>query len=156
MPGELPLVRVFVACEELEYDSGAGQVTLHKLFHRIVRSPEEPFPCMPEQLALYAMLTNGRGKHYFGLGLFFLENGMERTIKAPVTKEINLGADPTMVHGLPVPHVRAVFDRPGQYLFALLCDGRRIAEYPFEVQGSWTGIRNLAEPWSSRSTSCLS
>ncbi|MCI0381217.1 MAG: hypothetical protein L0215_26835 [Gemmataceae bacterium] len=59
---------------------------------------------------------------------------MEHTIKEPVYKEIDLGQDPTVVHGLPVPHVKAAFDKPGQYTFSLFCDGQRIAECHVEVQ----------------------
>src|SRR5262245_29920435 len=134
MATETPVVRVFVACEELDFDAGGKDVTLRKLFHRIKRLPGEPFPCVLEQMALYALLTNGRGKHQFGIALFFLDHGVERTVAGPTHREIDLGEDPVAVHGLPVPHIKAIFEEPGQYTFALLCDGQRIAEYLVEVQ----------------------
>ena len=134
MVTEVPVIRVFATCEELEYESDARKgVTLRNLFHRIVRLPGEPFPCIREQMALYALLTSGRGKHQFGIGLFFLDNGEEVMVNKAVYKEIDLGQDPTVVHGLPVPHVKAIFQKPGQYSFALLCNGQRIAEFPVEV-----------------------
>src|SRR5262249_51804671 len=120
-------------CEELVFDAGGKEVTLRKLFHRIKRLPGESFPCIVEQMALYALLTNGRGKHQFGIALFFLKNGVERPLTEPIHREIDLGQDPVMVHGLPVPHIKAVLEEPGQYTFALLCDGQRIAEYHVEV-----------------------
>ena len=55
-------------------------------------------------------------------------------IREGVFKEIDLGQDPMVVHGLPVPHIEVIFEKPGQYSFALLCDGERIAEYAVEVQ----------------------
>jgi hypothetical protein len=84
-------------------------------------------------MALYALLNSGRGKHQFGIGLSFLDNGVEVMINKPVYREIDLGQDPTLVHGLPVPRIMAIFEKPGQYTFALLCDGQHIAEYPVEV-----------------------
>lgn len=135
MEAEIPLVRLFAACEELEYNvDGGKEVTLRRVFHRIARLPGEPFPCVREQMSLYALLTNGRGKHQFGIALFFLENGVERKIAGPFYREIDLGNDPTIVHGLPVPQIRAIFHEPGQYSFVLLCDEQRIAEYHIEVQ----------------------
>lgn len=134
MANEIPIVRIFAGCEELEYEPDARKgVTLRNVFHRIVRLPAEPFPCIREQMALYAMLTNGRGKHRISICLYFLHDGEEVTINKTPDKEIDLGKDPTVVHGLPAPHVKAIFELPGQYAFALLCDGQRIAEYPFEV-----------------------
>jgi len=85
-------------------------------------------------MALFALLTNGRGVHEIGIELTVLDNGAERVLRRPAPRRVDLGQDPTETIGLPIPLKNVVFDRPGQYTFSLLCDGRRIAEAPVDVR----------------------
>jgi hypothetical protein len=130
---EIPVVRHFLACMELEVSANRG-VTIHNLIHSIVRLPGEPFPCVREQMALYALLTNGRGEHDFAIELVYAGEMEEQTVFKSQPRRIDLGQDPTMVHGLPIPRMRVVFQRPRPYMFYLLCDGKRIGEEYIEVR----------------------
>jgi hypothetical protein len=133
MAAEIPVVRLFAACEEIQMEPGSPNVSLRNVFHRIVRLPGEPFPCVCEQMALFALLANGRGDHEFRVDLTILDEGADRLLFQSPTRQVDLGQDPTMVQGLPVPRMRVLFSQAGQYTFHLVCDGRRIAEYHVEV-----------------------
>lgn len=132
MASEIPVVRHFLACLELEASSQG--VTIRNLIHSIVRLPGEPFPCVREQMALYALLTNGRGEHDFAIEMVYAGQMDEQLVFRTKPRRIDLGQDPTVVHGLPVPRMRVVFHRPGPYTFFLLCDDVRIGQEYIEVR----------------------
>jgi hypothetical protein len=134
MASEVPMVPHFLACLEVVVETGSRTVTLRDLIHAIVRLPGEPFPCIREQMALYAVLRNGRGEHQFAVELTFLDHGVERALRRLDPRPVELGQDPTTVHGLPIRLRNVTFDQPGQYTFYLLCDGRRIAQEQVEVR----------------------
>ncbi len=60
MAVELPLVRHFIACKAIVIDSDTT-ISLQHLTSFIVPLPGEEYPLIREELALYALLTNGRG-----------------------------------------------------------------------------------------------
>jgi hypothetical protein len=134
MASEIPLVRFFVVCEEVIADSGQRKYTLRDLIHSIVRLPGEPFPCIRSQMALFALLTNGRGKHEIGIEWTIFEDGEEHLLRRPAPRPVDFGQDPTLIYGLPIPLKNVVFGRAGQYAFNLLSDGRRIAEAYVDVR----------------------
>lgn len=134
MASEVPVVRHLIACQEVVVQPGSRNVALQNLIHAVVRLPGELFPCICQQIALYAMLTNGRGGHDFAVEMTLLEGAVERTMYTSSSRRVDLGQDPTTVHGLPIRMVNVVFDQPGQYMFYLLCDGQRIAQEQIEVR----------------------
>jgi len=134
MASEVPVVRHLVACLEVLVEPASRNVTLRNLIHAIVRLPGEPFPCIREQMALYAVLTSGRGKHELAVELTFLDQGVERSLRRSASRPVDLGQDPTTVHGLPIRMKNVTFDQPGQYTFYLLCDGQRIGKEQVEVR----------------------
>jgi hypothetical protein len=133
MASEIPIVRYFVPCLEIVAAPDRREVTLRSLIHSIVRLPGEPFPCIRERMALYALLANGRGQHEFAVALAYFHEGIEQLRQRP-GRMVDLGQDPAVVHGLPIALQNVTFDRAGQYAFHLLCDGRRIAEAPIDVR----------------------
>src|SRR5687768_3898377 len=98
MATEIPVVRHFLACAELEVSGDRG-VTIRNLIHSIVRLPGEPCPCVREQMALYALLTNGRGEHDFAIELVYAGEMEEQVMFKSQQRLIDLGQDPTIVHG---------------------------------------------------------
>jgi hypothetical protein len=136
MATEIPVVRHFVACEAVvvDPDPASRKATLRNVFHAIVRRPGEPFPCICEAMALYALLANGRGEHEFAVELTFFDRGEERSLHRSQARPLDLGQDPSVVHGLPMALRNVTFNEPGQYTFYLLCDGQRIAQEQVEVR----------------------
>lgn len=134
MASEVPIARHLIACQEVVVQPGSRTATLQNLIHAIVRLPGEPFPCLRLQMALYAVLTNGRGEHDFAVEMTLLEQAMERTLYKSSPRRVDLGQDPTIVHGLPIRLTNVVFDQAGQYTFYLLCDDQRIAQEQVEVR----------------------
>lgn len=126
MAVEIPLVRHFVACKEIVVAEGKN-VSLKDLVFVIVPLPGEHYPLLREDLALYALLTNGRGKHTFALELTRFEGEEVRVVRTP-SREVDLGQDPVIVFGMPIPLKNVKFQRPGQYTFHLLCDDTVIAD----------------------------
>ncbi len=126
---EVPVVRHFIACLETVLSQGGRGVTVHDLIHAIVRLPGEGFPCIRQKMALFALLTNGRGSHDFALELTRFDRGVERLVHPRLrVGRLDLGQDPTVVHGLPIPLKNVVFPDAGQYAFHLICDGQSIAD----------------------------
>ncbi len=134
MASEIPIVRHLVACLEVVAEPGPRDVTLRGLTHAIVRLPGEPFPCIREQMALYAVLTNGRGEHELSVELTFLDQGAERSLRRSAPRRVDLGQDPTQVLGLPIGMKNVTFGQAGQYTFHLLCDGQSIGQEQVEVR----------------------
>jgi hypothetical protein len=128
MASEVPVARYFLVCEAIDLSPDGQSVTLRNLIHAITRLPGEPFPCERRPIAFYALLTNGRGGHDFGVELTRLDGGVERPVARTGTISRDLGQDPTVVHGLRLPVPVVVFPETGQYTFHLLCDGRPIAD----------------------------
>jgi hypothetical protein len=135
MANEVPLVRHFIACREIVVHPGYREVTLENVIHVVFPLPGEPFPCILDPMALYALVTSGRGEHDIAVELAFLDQGVERTLRQSNPRRVDLGQDPTVVQGLPIP-LKIRFDRPGQYTFYLLSDGKRIAEEHVEVRSA--------------------
>ena len=131
---EVPLVRYFLVCEAVDRSPDGRNVSVRNLIHAVVRLPGEPFPCERRPIALYALLTNGRGTHDFSVELTRLDRGQETVVARAGVIRRDLGPDPTVVHGLPLPAKAVVFPAAGQYTFHLVCDGRRIAEQHVEVR----------------------
>jgi hypothetical protein len=134
MASEIPVVRSFQACLEVITDPGGTGVTLKTLVHAIVRLPREPFPCIREELALYALLSNGRGEHAFAVELTRFDLGAETVVGRVGPVRIDLGQDPVIVHGLPIPLRNLVFKEAGQYAFYLRCDGQPLADVKIAVR----------------------
>lgn len=130
---ETPVVRYFVACRQIDVDPARRHVSLQRLVYKIVRLPGEPFPCICEPFALFALLTNGRGTHELGVELAYFGSGEESTIWHSPNRSVDLGPDPTVVHGLPIPLRNVIFERAGQYTFHLLCNGQRLTQAEVEV-----------------------
>ena len=122
---QLSVVRHFIACEDVVSDGKS--ITLRNLVQAIVPSPGEKYPLIAERMALYAVLTNGRGKRSFALEMTRFERGEEASIKRMPAREVDVGQDPTAFRGLPFP-LKVVFAKPGHYTFHLLCEGVAIAE----------------------------
>jgi hypothetical protein len=94
MATETPIVRHFVACSEITIAPGGDSVTLQDLIHAIVPLPGEKYPCVRESMTLYALLTNGRGKHEIALELTCFERGQEVTVKRTPSKGGRFWAGP--------------------------------------------------------------
>jgi hypothetical protein len=134
MASEIPVVRSFEACLEVVAEAGGTGVTLRTLIHAIVRLPGEPFPCVREEMALHALLSNGRGEHQFAVELTRFDHGAETVVGRVGPVRIDLGQDPLTVHALPIPLRNVVFNEAGQYAFYLLCDGQPLADVKIAVR----------------------
>jgi hypothetical protein len=128
MAVELPIVRHFIACREIVYDSGGQNVSLKHLVSAILPLPGEQYPLIRDEMALFAVLTNGRGKYDFALELTRFEAGEEVRVVGTPSRAVDLGQDPAAILGMPIPLRNIVFEQPGQYTFRLLCNETVIAE----------------------------
>jgi hypothetical protein len=131
---EIPVVRFFLACRQIEVDASRRDFSLQRLIYKIVRLPGEPFPCLCEPMALFALLSNGRGTHSFGIELTWFSEGEEETIWQSASRPVDLGLDPTAVLGLPIPLKNVTFAQAGQFSFHLLCNESRIAVVEVDVK----------------------
>lgn len=131
---EIPVARFFLACRQIDVDALRRDFSLQRLIYKIVRLPGEPFPCLCEPMALFALLSNGRGTHSFGIELTWFSQGEEMMIWQSASRPVDLGSDPMAVLGLPIPLKNVTFGQPGQFSFHLLCDEKRLARVEIEVR----------------------
>jgi len=131
---EIPLVHSFLVCRRIELDAARRDFSLHRLVYRVMPLPGEPLPYICESMALFALLSNGRGTHEFGLEQVLFDHGVEEVIWQSDRRMIDLGMDPLVVHGLPIPLRNVLFPQEGQYAFCLQCDGQRLAQAELEVR----------------------
>lgn len=124
---ELPVVRYFLACREIERDTESGDTTLHRLIHAIVPLPGEEFPVRQNPFVLFGLLSGGRGNHAISIQFTQFELGEEILISAPPARFVDFGQDPIRVFGLPMELENVDFETSGQYSFHLVCDGHRLA-----------------------------
>lgn len=118
----LPVVRHFIACERIE--KATEYYSLINLLPVIRGLPGATFPRIHPVLYLFAQITGGRGSHSFQIERVFADDESTHTSKAVM---LDLGSDPLVVHGLPFRLKNVRFQRPGLYVFRLLCDGQVIA-----------------------------
>jgi hypothetical protein len=139
MASETPLVRYLIACREIIVSSDNRDVTLRGIVHAVVALPGESFP-LRQDLALYALLTNGRGPVDVSIRFGHLRRGEDGTageeieIATSPAQRVELGQDPSAVLGLPIPRIRLPFREPGQYVLYLLCDGQPIGQVYLEAR----------------------
>jgi len=134
MASEIPIVRNIQSCLAVEMEPSGSGVTLRTLVHAIVRIPGEPFPCIREEMAIYALLTNGRGEHDFSIELSYFDMGLETTFSQLGPLRIDLGQDPLAVLGLPIPLRNVIFPLEGQYTIYLACEGQPLADVKLLVR----------------------
>lgn len=122
-----PVVRVFLACREIITEPDSGDVTLLRLIHAVRPLPGERFPIRQERLALFGLMSSGRGKQQISVEFTRFEKGQEVVLASPPARIVDFGQDPVVVLGLPMELENVVFESPGQYSFHLVCNGHRIA-----------------------------
>ena len=124
----LPVVRHFIACEDVEPSQDGRQYTLRNLVHAIRPLPGEAYPCLHPEVCLFVLMTDVYEQHRIRVELVFWHQPADET-SIYTTREgiLNLGSDPLIVHGLPIRLRNLLFPNAGLYEFRLWCDGQIIA-----------------------------
>ncbi len=133
---EKPVVRHFIACERIDRSVDGAHVTLHNVVHVIRPLPGNPYPRIHPELALFALLTNGRGPHALTVELVVGVGPNARQVYRTRSVTIDLGPDPLLVHGFPVRLQNLPVPHPGQYEIVLFCDGEPVARELIEARES--------------------
>ena len=90
-----PIIRHFLACEEIERLSDGRQFTLHKVIQAIYLRPNGLFPQIVPEIALYVVLTDAVGSHTFTIELVtWDEEGQEESLFESRAAVVELGDDP--------------------------------------------------------------
>jgi hypothetical protein len=133
---EPPIARHFIVCERVDRSADGRHVTLHNVIHSIRPLPGHTYPRIHPGVALYAVLTNGRGQHTLAVELLAGVGPTAASIYRTRPFTIDLGNDPLVVHGLPIRLWNLPFPSPGQYEFVLLCNDVPIAHELVELRDS--------------------
>lgn len=127
----VPIAKLFVACDSIDIQ----EQTLRRPVTAIHPMVGDDFPTIHGELWLYALLTDGLGKHdvqlEFGFDLSVDENISLRTTSR---RTIDMGTDPIAVHGLPIPVRNLPLRQPGYIDIKLLCDGVEVARTTLRVR----------------------
>ena len=122
--GEMPLpyVVAMVFCNAITVELGTNNITLHECFSTILAMS---FPAVHPKMALYVVLTNGRGDVPFRLALVHSEMDSEPIFEARGTIPFT---DPLATVELRVPIPPASFPQPGVYFLQLYANNRFLME----------------------------
>jgi len=80
MAARQPVVRHFIACEEIERSADGQHYSLLKLVHMIRPLSGEPYPRIQPELQLFAMITDGHGRLPFTVELATWDGLEQRSI----------------------------------------------------------------------------
>jgi hypothetical protein len=131
---ELPLIRHFLACDEIIISPDGERYSLVNLIHAIRPLPGVTYPRRHPLLCLFVQMTNGRGSHVFRVEFVSGVGPAERTIYATPSRQYDLGNDPLAVLGLPIRLENLSFPAAGQYEFHLICDEEILARTAIELR----------------------
>jgi hypothetical protein len=134
MADQKPVVRHFIACEQVELFPDTRQYTLHKVIYVIRALPGAPFPRIQPAIDLFALLSDGQGTHHFWIDIVTWEATEERSIFTSREAILDLGQDPLKVLGWPIHLTDIPFLQPGLYEVRLACDGEIIAREPIMLR----------------------
>ena len=126
MSGQIPIVRHFIACEQLQI-SPEGRYSLFNLIHAIHPIEGATYPRIHPEIVLFALLTDGNGEHEFYVEVIYWSDGEQQSTWKTKIVKLDLGNNPLHVHGWPIRLKNVLFSQPGQYDFVLWCDGSEIA-----------------------------
>lgn len=131
---EAPIVRHFVACEDIVLSDDANSYSLIDVMQVIRPPPGDSFPCISPVVCLFTALANGRGEHTFAIQLIYFSLAEEDEVYRTPDFTRNLGQEPLTLHGLPIRLRNLIFPQPGQYEFRLLCNDVDIAAAKIEAR----------------------
>lgn len=136
MAARLPVIRHFIACEQIEQFPDERRYTLHKIIYAIRALRGTSYPRIQPAIDLFAVLTDGHGAHRFSVDLVTWDNAEERSNWTSREVIMDLGQDPLTVYGWPIHLANIPFHRSGLYEFRLVCDGEVIAREPLLMRES--------------------
>jgi hypothetical protein len=126
-----PVVRHFIACEEVR-ESASGRYSLIEVVHAIRAAAN--YPRIHPQITLFVMLTDADGMHDFWVEWVLFDRGQQRSLWTTKPVNLELGQDPTQVHGWCVRLKNIWLPQPGDYEFVLWCDGEIVAREPIRAR----------------------
>ena len=125
---ERPHARSLFLCDQVVFEQRTNKPTLVGVFTGVACSA---FPSVPQNLDVFASLTNGHGDVVLDLQVIRLAtdeqiNGQSIEVTFP---------DPLTVFNLRFRFRQLSFPEPGDYLFQLSCDGDVICHRRIHVYG---------------------
>lgn len=123
-----PSVLSINVCDSIIRDEFTKKISLIGLFS-VIRA--NSFPCTHPSLHIYVALTNGHGKYQTDLRFVSLEdNKIIAGMKGPIEFQ-----SPLQVVELNVCWQQLRFEKAGEYVVQVLCDGAPVSERKFIVIG---------------------
>lgn len=129
-----PVVRLFIACSGPPPGKHLEEYRLEELTTIVHPRAGDDYPLALAELCFYALLTDGRGTNEFAIQQRYGVGPNSRTVWQSRTATVDLGQDPLALTGFPMRLKNIAFHQPGQYEFALLCNGSGIALYYVEAR----------------------
>lgn len=118
-----PVVRLFVACWNGVPGTPVERHHLGDTTNIVRPAAGHRYPLLQPELNFYAQLTGGRGRHAFSVEQRFGVGPDELVIWESRPVIVEMGGDPIAIRGLSLRIRDIRFVLPGQYEFALMCDG---------------------------------
>jgi hypothetical protein len=138
MSARRPVIRHFIACEEIEETQTpeGRQYSLKRIVHRIRPLPGVSFPRIHPGLSLFVMLSDAEGVHEFSVEVVYWNQGEQVSLWKTKAAQRALGADPLSVHGWPIRLRNILLPQAGDYDIVLWCDGSVLARETIHVGGA--------------------
>jgi len=124
MAARKPVVRHLIACEDVRVSAG-DRYSLIEVVHAIRATAS--YPRIHPHIALFVMLTDAHGVHRFCVEWVLFDRGQQRSLWTTKSVSLDLGQDPTQVHGWCIRLKNIWLPKAGDYEFVLWCDGQAVA-----------------------------
>lgn len=139
----IPIVRHFLACEEVEVSPDGSEFSLRNVLYAIKPPVGASYPSFKHpRIDLFALMTDGHGQLSILIQFVRWEGTEERSIYKGGETIINFREDPLKFVVLRKRLYNVPFESPGQYEFRLLYEEEIIAHVPLLLLPSPLGDRS--------------
>ncbi len=118
-----------ILCEDWSTDPGQHRrVSIYGLLSNIRSLEQPPYPLLYRELCVFLALTEGRGVGHAQITCVLEETG-QKVFETP-QRQVEFGADPLEVVGLPFRIRDCPFPRAGMYSIQFWYNGAKVEERP--------------------------
>ena len=128
-----PVVRYMLLCDDWRVDpDNSNRVTIIGLITHIHAVEDPPYPLFYQEMCVFLVLTEGRGKGKGKIVCVFEED--RRKVFETRSRPISFGPDPMEVVGVPFRIRDCSFPRAGLYMVQFWYEGELVEERPLRMR----------------------
>jgi len=128
-----PIVRSLIACEEIRPDrSNPRRINLYRIVNSVRAVGDPPYPAVRKQFAVFAVVTNGRGRGKLWLEIRHADT--DAIIYHTPKQAIAFPANPLKLNGISFQMRNLIIPEPGLHWVRLWFEDAIIGDLPINVK----------------------